>query len=165
MSDEEALRSTGLDLEALARQGAKRFIEMIFRDRFYHADPHPGNLMVLVDQRGDSPPLSADGGQSAAETETDRPTAMIGVLDCGMIGRLDETLRGDIERTLLGVARGESETVVEIILRSSETPNDLDPDELRSSMGSQPRGGSTVSILSDGRCVRPASSNRRWIWK
>ena len=37
---------------------------MIFRDGFYHADPHPGNFLVLADGR-------------------------IGLLDAGMVGRLD----------------------------------------------------------------------------
>ena len=54
------------------------YLEMIFRDSFYHADPHPGNLSLL------------DGG-------------VVGVLDCGMVGRLDETLHEQIESMLLAV--------------------------------------------------------------
>ena len=45
---------------------------MIFRDAFYHADPHPGNLMLM-------------------------PGGVVGVLDCGMVGRLDEELAEGIE--------------------------------------------------------------------
>jgi ubiquinone biosynthesis protein len=47
MSDHEALVAEDVDLSKLARQGADIWFEMIFRDRFYHADPHPGNLLVL----------------------------------------------------------------------------------------------------------------------
>ena len=47
ISEKSELEHSGLDLDDLARLGANLFIEMIFRDGFYHADPHPGNLMVL----------------------------------------------------------------------------------------------------------------------
>ena len=47
ISEKSELERSGLDLDDLARRGANLFIEMIFRDGFYHADPHPGNLMVL----------------------------------------------------------------------------------------------------------------------
>ncbi len=56
------------------------FLDMIFRDGFYHADPHPGNLMVL----------------NARSNEHD--IHVIGVLDCGMVGRVDESLREDLEQ-------------------------------------------------------------------
>ena len=46
------------------------YLQMIFRDAFYHADPHPGNLMLL-------------------------PGGVVGVLDCGMVKpSLDEELAG-----------------------------------------------------------------------
>jgi ubiquinone biosynthesis protein len=93
---------------------------MIFRDAFYHADPHPGNLMVLAGQQASGLTERADG-----------PPAVIGVLDCGMVGRLDEPLREDIERAVVAVVQGDSETVVEIIMRRGQTPDDLKPDDLR----------------------------------
>jgi ubiquinone biosynthesis protein len=43
----EALANSGVDLEEVAQRGATMYLEMIFRDAFYHADPHPGNLMLL----------------------------------------------------------------------------------------------------------------------
>src|SRR5262249_53403272 len=36
-----------VDRQALAKAGATVFLEMLFGDGFYHADPHPGNLLVL----------------------------------------------------------------------------------------------------------------------
>ena len=128
MSDGAALRSAELDLEDLARRGANLFVEMIFRDAFYHADPHPGNLMALPGGRavdGD------DGSRLELSDDAGAPAAVIGVLDCGMVGRLDEPLREDIERALLSVVRGDSETVIEIIMRRGQTPDDLNVDELR----------------------------------
>ena len=37
------------EMDEFVRRGANMYLEMIFRDCFYHADPHPGNLMLLPD--------------------------------------------------------------------------------------------------------------------
>ena len=46
-TDSAALLASGDDLTELARRGANMYLQMIFRDAFYHADPHPGNVMLL----------------------------------------------------------------------------------------------------------------------
>ena len=115
VADEPGLRASGCDLEEIARRGAAVFVSMIFRDGFYHADPHPGNLMVLPD--GAAP----EGGVQA----------VIGIIDCGMIGRLDEALRSDIERALVAALRGDVDDIVDVIARQGSLPNDFDPSELR----------------------------------
>ena len=43
----DELRAAGADVEDLARRGACAFLDMIFRDGFFHADPHPGNILYL----------------------------------------------------------------------------------------------------------------------
>ncbi len=118
LSRREKLTAAEMDMEALARQGAEIFVKMIFRDAFYHADPHPGNLMAT------NPEPSADGRTQSGD-------AVIGILDCGMVGRLDEPLREDIERAIIAVVKGDSTTVVDVIMRRGSTPDDLDPDQLR----------------------------------
>lgn len=47
VGDKSKLEKKHVDGVALARQGAGVFIQMIFRDGFYHADPHPGNILVM----------------------------------------------------------------------------------------------------------------------
>ena len=94
MSDGDALQAAECDLEVLARRGANLFVEMIFRDGFYHADPHPGNLMVLVDPRTVGKPRTSGDGSAGDSEQTE---TVIGVLDSGMVARLDEPLRDDIE--------------------------------------------------------------------
>lgn len=42
-TDIQALKEVGEDLGEFARRGANMYLEMVFRDGFYHADPHPGN--------------------------------------------------------------------------------------------------------------------------
>lgn len=46
ISNIEALRAAGVDLRALAASGVEIFFTQVFRDHFFHADVHPGNLFV-----------------------------------------------------------------------------------------------------------------------
>jgi ubiquinone biosynthesis protein len=78
------------EMDEFARRGANVYMEMIFRDAFYHADPHPGNLMLLA------------GG-------------VVGVLDCGMVQRLDEGLREAIEDLLLAAVHADARTVTDAV--------------------------------------------------
>ena len=77
--DVPGMRGSGFDLNEFAQRGANMYLDMIFRDGFYHADPHPGNLMML-------------------------PGGVVGVIDCGMVGRLDETMRGIFVATMIYAA-------------------------------------------------------------
>src|SRR4029079_10635932 len=72
LSHTEKLQEAEFDLEEIARRGADLYLKMIFTFSFYHADPHPGNVIVL-------------------------PGNVIGLLDFGMVGRLDDALREDVE--------------------------------------------------------------------
>lgn len=92
--------------ESLARVAADAFLEMIFRDNFFHADPHPGNLRVLSGDR-------------------------LGILDCGMVGRLDERTRRGLEDALLAVVEGDAEGLTEQVMRLGRLPPGLDRAALR----------------------------------
>ncbi|HEX4909471.1 MAG TPA: AarF/UbiB family protein, partial [Permianibacter sp.] len=48
IGDVEALKAAGVDMEALAARGVKIFFTQVFRDRYFHADMHPGNIFVDV---------------------------------------------------------------------------------------------------------------------
>ena len=50
VSQVDALRAQGVDIPRLARAGVEIFFTQVFRDGFFHADMHPGN--ILVDARG-----------------------------------------------------------------------------------------------------------------
>ncbi len=91
----------GLDLDELARRGASICLKMIFDHGFYHADPHPGNLVAM------------DGCQ-------------IGLLDCGMVGRIDERLHESVTELLAALASLDAEHMTAIIVRLGKTPPDLD---------------------------------------
>ncbi|MBA3461816.1 MAG: AarF/ABC1/UbiB kinase family protein [Deltaproteobacteria bacterium] len=51
LSKIDVLRERGTDLRATARKVAELYARMIFKDGFFHGDPHPGNILVLDDGR------------------------------------------------------------------------------------------------------------------
>lgn len=95
-----------VNLSGFARRAAVMYLDMIFRDGFYHADPHPGNYIIL-------------------------PGDVVGVLDCGMVGRLDESLRDEIEGALWAVIERDGEELVERVIHVGAPPTDLDREALR----------------------------------
>lgn len=107
LSKAERLREEGKDLNEFARRGVTMYLNMVFRDGLYHADPHPGNLLYL------------DGG-------------VVGVLDCGMVGRIDDQLRTDFEELLLAIATKQPEQLTDLIVRIGSIPPGLDRGRLRS---------------------------------
>lgn len=106
--------------QELARIAAELYIEMIFIHGLYHADPHPGNVLVLDDQH-------------------------LGLLDFGMVGRIDDRLRETIEEMLLAVVTQDSFVLTSLIKRVGNVPARLDDSSLAidvadlvSTYGSQP---------------------------
>ncbi len=55
ISNIPALREAGVDLEHLAKTGVELFFTQVFRDHFFHADLHPGNLFVRPGANGELP--------------------------------------------------------------------------------------------------------------
>ena len=51
INDRAELAARGVDLAELVTWTARAFLHMIFRDGFFHCDPHPGNLLVTPDGR------------------------------------------------------------------------------------------------------------------
>ena len=108
-TESEALAASGADLNEFAHRGANMYLQMIFRDAFYHADPHPGNLMLL-------------------------PNGVVGVLDCGMVGRLEEELAEGLEDMLVAVVNHNSVDLGESILRLGSAPPATPREELRADL-------------------------------
>jgi len=103
------LVQSGVDLDEVARRGASIYLRMIFKHGFYHADPHPGNILVL-------------------------PGNVIGLLDFGMVGRINEKLREDIEEMLLAIVSRDVLLLTTIIKRIGKCPPRLDDAALNSDM-------------------------------
>jgi ubiquinone biosynthesis protein len=70
--DIAAIEAAGIDRKALAAKGVRVFYEQVFRDNFFHADAHPGNIWVDV-QRTDEPRFIAlDFGIMGSLPEADQ---------------------------------------------------------------------------------------------
>jgi ubiquinone biosynthesis protein len=89
--DLAAIDNAGLDRKALAARGADAVLKMILVDGFFHADPHPGNVIYLPGNR-------------------------IALIDFGMVGRLSPVRRRQIVDLLAGLARQDEETMLEVLL-------------------------------------------------
>ncbi len=87
ISEVENLRQMGVDLKALVRRGTDFVLKQIFEDGFFHADPHPGNLLVRRD-------------------------GVIVPVDFGIMGRLDDEMLSYFADLLLGVTRRDVQLVV-----------------------------------------------------
>jgi len=114
----EELRAAGVDFNTLAHRGARVFLDMVFRDGFFHADPHPGNVLYLL------------------PTEK-RPEGAIGLLDAGMVGRIDDRLRDRIERAVAAAVGHDSVTLTEQIIQVGEVPAHFDSGALQGEVADQ----------------------------
>lgn len=94
--DLEALDRAGLDRTAIARSGTRIILRMILQHGFFHADPHPGNVKYLPDNR-------------------------IGLLDYGMVGHLSESRRQEVAELLYGLVSRDAELVATTLIDWSES--------------------------------------------
>ncbi|HKJ88486.1 MAG TPA: AarF/UbiB family protein, partial [Gammaproteobacteria bacterium] len=99
------LDELGYDRNRLARVGARAFLKMIIQDGFFHADPHPSNVLF---------------------PEPD----LVCFIDCGMVGRLRPELREQILGLLLALIERNAEEAVEAFLGIGYPPDDLDREQL-----------------------------------
>lgn len=72
ISQVDALRDAGVDIQALARAGVEIFFTQVFRDGFFHADMHPGNIFVAVDAENKGKYIALDFGIMGTLTDTDK---------------------------------------------------------------------------------------------
>jgi ubiquinone biosynthesis protein len=90
-TDPAAVDAAGLDRKLLAARGTEFFLKQILIHGFFHADPHPGNVIYLRDHR------------------------MV-IIDFGMVGRLSPQRRTQVIDLLAGLARMEQEPMLEVLL-------------------------------------------------
>ncbi len=90
IDDLAALEAAGVDPRAIALQGAQMVLKMIFKDGFFHADPHPGNFFI-------------------------DPAGRIGVVDFGMVGTVEPRMQEQLVWALLAYTSDEPERQVDAL--------------------------------------------------
>ena len=90
ITDYEAIEAAGISRKVVAKRLMHTYLKQIFEDRFFHADPHPGNLFVY--------PLPVEDEQ-ADFGEEGRPFYLI-FIDFGMTGSLTEKITAGLINTL-----------------------------------------------------------------
>ena len=94
-----------VDRIAIARRVSSLYVQSIFLKGHYHADPHPGNILIQED-------------------------GTIALLDFGMVGRIDDSLRGTIEQMLWAVMQQDSALLTSLIKRAGKIPASIDDAQL-----------------------------------
>jgi len=95
VSDLDALATANLDLQLIADRGADIILKQIFEHGFFHADPHPGNILVLPDN-------------------------VICLLDYGMTGTLTGRNREHLVDLIAGIVRRNAKRMTHSLIRLSQ---------------------------------------------
>ncbi len=88
----EALKAAGYSPKRLSAYAADFALKEVLIDGFFHADPHPGNMLIM-------------------------PGEVIGVLDFGTVGRLDDKDRANLARLFIAAVQLDSEAIVDQLQR------------------------------------------------
>ncbi|GAA1536923.1 AarF/UbiB family protein [Actinomadura kijaniata] len=107
---EPIIAEHGLDRARLARDLLTGLLIQIMRDGTFHADPHPGNILLLRD-------------------------GTLALLDFGSVGRLDGQLRASLEHLLVAVGRNDPAAMSDALLEIVTHPEQLDRPSLERALG------------------------------
>jgi ubiquinone biosynthesis protein len=105
----DRLRAAGVDIPKLARDGVTIFFTQVFRDGFFHADMHPGNIQVSLEPETFGRYIS---------------------LDFGIIGTLTESDKEYLAQNFVAFFRRDYKRVAELHLESGWVPEGTRIDEL-----------------------------------
>lgn len=135
------------DFDRLADEFARAYLRQIAVDGFFHADPHPGNVFVVLPDRPNPRTPAEWKADSLRETEREGVTALaqleaeaqreaarpaprgearLALIDFGMTAHLPEALRDGIVRLLVALADNRGEDAAETLIALGETVEDFD---------------------------------------
>jgi ubiquinone biosynthesis protein len=113
ISDMDTLRARGANIAMLAQNGVKIFFTQVFRHNFFHADMHPGNIFVLID---------------------DPANPRYAAIDFGIVGTLDIRDQHYLAENFLAVFDRDYRRVAELHVQSGWVPPDTRVDEMESAI-------------------------------
>ncbi len=135
INDRDGLIAAGIDPKAVATEFAKVMFDQLFRDGFFHADPHPGNIFVTpVEGRADAseptPAAGAGGSRASAQSSPGAaagPAWQLTFIDFGMMGEVPDGLRRGLQQLMIAIASRDGKRMVRsiqdvgVLLPSAET--------------------------------------------
>jgi ubiquinone biosynthesis protein len=113
VTDLATLRSKGTDLKLLAERGVEIFFTQVFRDSFFHADMHPGNIFVDASDPAD-------------------PTYI--AVDCAIIGSHHDSDQYYLARNLLGIFQRDYRAVAQLHVECGWVPPETRVQDFESAM-------------------------------
>jgi ubiquinone biosynthesis protein len=113
VDDIEALRAAGTDIKRLAENGVEIFFTQVFKHNFFHADMHPGNIFVLID---------------------DPAHPRYAAVDFGIVGTLDPRDQHYLAENFLAVFDRDYRRVATLHLESGWVPEGSRVDEMESAI-------------------------------
>jgi ubiquinone biosynthesis protein len=113
VTDVEALNQQGVDMKILAERGVEIFFTQVFRDSFFHADMHPGNIFVDA-------------------TDPLNPSYL--AIDCAIVGQLDEHDLYYLARNLLAIFQQDYRLVAKLHVECGWVPAETSIAEFESAM-------------------------------
>lgn len=113
VADIDTLKSHGTNLKKLAEKGVETFFTQVFRDSFFHADMHPGNIFVNVDNPEDPQYIA---------------------IDFGIVGTLTPDDQNYLARNLLAFFNRDYRQVAELHISSGWIPEDTPVNEFESAI-------------------------------
>lgn len=113
ISDMAMLRARGVNIRALAENGVEIFFTQVFRHNFFHADMHPGNIFVLID---------------------DPARPRYAAIDFGIVGTLDTRDQHYLAENFLAVFNRDYRRVATLHVESGWVPPGTRVDEMESAI-------------------------------
>jgi len=113
ISDLQRLKASGTNIRQLAENGVRIFFTQVFRHNFFHADMHPGNIFVLVD-------------------DPRRPR--YAAVDFGIVGTLDPRDQHYLAENFMAVFERNYRRVAQLHLESGWVPAGTRIDEMESAV-------------------------------
>ena len=102
ITDYDEISAAGIDRGEVATRLLNTYLQQIFEDGFFHADPHPGNLFIN--------PLPADGEGVSNNGKHDWQLTFV---DFGMVGHVPPNLKLGLREMLIGVGTQDAHKVVQ----------------------------------------------------
>lgn len=110
VSDSQKLIAEGIEPKEIAKRGFGLICEQIFKHRFFHADPHPGNIFVLKNSK-------------------------IAFIDFGIMGKITQKEQKEFTELIYYIVKNEEQKAALVVLKMAKAPDDIDTDSFSKEMG------------------------------